>query len=66
MEEKKKKIDGRVTELSGVTKTVKATADSAVQTASIVDGDTCKVSVSKVDTELKFDFSNLVIDCGDF
>lgn len=60
------KVDGRVTELSGVTKTVKATADSAVQTASIVDGATCKVSVSKVDTELQFDFSNLVIDCGDF
>ena len=45
---------------------VKATADAAVQNASIVDGDTCKVSVEKVGTELQFDFSNLVIDCGDF
>ena len=44
---------------------VKTTADKAVQTASIVDSDS-KVSVSKVDTELKFDFSNLVVDCGDF
>ena len=59
-------VDGRVTELSGVTKTVKATADSAVQTASIVDGDTCKVSVNKVGTELQFNFENLVVDCGDF
>lgn len=60
------KVDGRVTDLSGVTETVKATADKAVQTASIVDSATCKVSVNKEGTELKFDFSNLVIDCGDF
>ena len=46
-------------------KAVKTTADNAVQTASIMDSDS-KVSVSKVDTELKFDFSNLVIDCGEF
>ena len=59
-------VDGRVTELSGVTKTVKTTADSAVQTASIVDKDTCKVSVNKVDTELQFNFENLVVDCGEF
>ena len=59
-------VDGRVTSLSSSTVSIKATADSAVQTASIVDSATCKVSVSKVDTELQFDFSNLVIDCGDF
>ena len=59
-------VDGRVTDLSGVTKTVKATADSAVQTASIVDSATCKVSVNKVDTELQFNFENLVVDCGEF
>ena len=47
-------------------KGVKATADAAIQTASIVDGETCKVSVEKVGTELQFNFSNLVIDCGDF
>ena len=52
--------------LSGVTETVKTTADSAVQTASIVDKDTCKVSVNKVDTELQFNFENLVVDCGEF
>lgn len=55
-------VDGRVTDLSGVTKTVKATADSAVQTASV----DCGVSVEKEGTELKFSFAELIIDCGDF
>ena len=55
-------VDGRVTDLSGVTKTVKATADSAVQTASV----DCGVSVKKEGTELKFSFAELIIDCGDF
>lgn len=55
-------VDGRVTDLSGVTKTVKATADSAVQTASV----DCGVSVNKEGTELKFSFAELIIDCGDF
>ena len=43
---------------------VKATADSAIQTASA--NEASKVSITKEGTELKFDFSNLVIDCGDF
>lgn len=47
-------------------KAVKTTADTAIQTAAIVDGDTCKVSVNKEGTELQFDFRNLVVDCGDF
>ena len=55
-------VDGRVTDLSGVTKTVKATADSAVQTASV----DCGASVEKEGTELKFSFAALIIDCGDF
>lgn len=55
-------VDGRVTDLSGVTKTVKATADSAVQTASV----DCGASVEKEGTELKFSFAELIIDCGDF
>lgn len=55
-------VDGRVDDLSGVTKTVKATADSAVQTASVDSG----ASVKKEGTELKFSFAELIIDCGDF
>lgn len=55
-------VDGRVTDLSGVTKTVKTTADSAVQTASV----DCGASVEKEGTELKFSFAELIIDCGDF
>lgn len=55
-------VDGRVTNLSGVTETVKATADSAVQTASV----DCGVTVNKVGTELQFSFADLVIDCGEF
>ena len=59
-------LSSNVTSLSSSTVSIKATADKAVQTASIVDGATCKVSVSKVNTELQFDFRNIVIDCGDF
>ena len=59
-------VNNSLTGLSASTVSIKATADKAVQTASIVDGATCKVSVSKVNTELKFDFRNIVIDCGDF
>ena len=43
---------------------IKATADSAIQTASA--NEASMVSITKEGTELKFDFSNLVIDCGDF
>lgn len=59
-------VDNKVTGLSASTINIEITANSAIQNASIVDGDSCKVSVSKDKTELKFDFSNLVIDCGDF
>lgn len=55
-------VDGRVTDLSGVTKTVKATADSAIQTATTNNG----VVVEKNGTSLDFNFDGLVIDCGDF
>ena len=41
---------------------VKATADTAVQTASV----DCGVSVEKEGTELKFSFAELTIDCGEF
>ena len=59
-------LKNSVTGLSASTVSIETTANSAIQTASIVDGATCKVSVSKVNTELQFDFRNLVIDCGDF
>ena len=59
-------VNSSVTGLSASTVNIETTANSAIQTASIVDKDTCKVSVNKVDKELQFDFSNLVVDCGDF
>ncbi len=59
-------VNNSVTGLSASTANIETTANSAIQTASIVDSATCKVSVRKDNTELKFDFSNLVIDCGDF
>ena len=55
-------VDDKVDALSGVTKTVKATADSAVQSATVNSG----VEVTKNGTTLDFDFSELIIDCGDF
>ena len=61
-----KAVDNKVTGLSASTVTIQGVANTAIQTASIVDGATCKVSVNKVDTELQFNFDNLVIDCGDF
>ena len=59
-------INSNLRNLSASTVSVKTTADSAVQTASIVDKDTCKVSVNKAGTELQFNFENLVVDCGEF
>lgn len=55
-------VDGRVTDLSGVTKTVKATADKAVQSATV----NSNAKVTKNGTSLDFDFSGFIIDCGDF
>ena len=55
-------VDDNLDALSGVTKTVKATADSAVQSATVNSG----VEVTKNGTSLDFDFSELIIDCGDF
>ena len=55
-------VDDNLDTLSGVTKTVKATADSAVQSATVNSG----VEVTKNGTTLDFDFSELIIDCGDF
>lgn len=55
-------VDGRVTSLSGVTETVKATADSAVQSATV----NSNAKVTKTGTTLDFDFSGLIINCGDF
>ena len=59
-------VNNSVTGLSASTVTIQGVANSAIQTASIVDGDSCKVSVNKEGTELQFDFRNLVVDCGDF
>ena len=55
-------VDGRVTSLSASTVSVKATADSAVQTATV----NSNAKVTKNGTSLDFDFSGLIIDCGDF
>ena len=59
-------VNNSVTGLSASTVTIQGVANSAIQTASIVDGNSCKVSVNKEGTELQFDFRNLVVDCGDF
>ena len=59
-------ITSNLSNLSASTVTIQGVANSAIQTASIVDKDTCKVSVNKEGTELQFDFRNLVIDCGEF
>ena len=59
-------ISSHLRKLSASTVNIETTANSAIQNASIVDSATCKVSVSKVNTELKFDFRNIVIDCGEF
>lgn len=55
-------ISSNLSKLSASTVNVKATADSAVQTASV----DCGASVKKEGTELKFSFAELIIDCGDF
>ena len=57
-------VDSKVNTLSAATVTIQTTANSAIQSAS---ADTAsKVSIKKEGTALKFDFSELVIDCGDF
>ena len=55
-------VDDNLDALSAVTETVKATADSAVQSATVNSG----AKVTKNGTALDFDFSELIIDCGDF
>ena len=59
-------ITSNLSNLSASTVTIQGVANSAIQTASIVDKNTCKVSVNKVGTELQFNFENLVVDCGEF
>ena len=55
-------VDGRVTSLSGVTGTIQATANSAIQSATTNSG----VVVEKKGTTLDFNFEGIMIDCGDF
>ena len=57
-------LSSNVTDLSASTVSIKATADSAVQTATVNSGSGAKVT--KKGTSLDFDFSGLIIDCGDF
>ena len=57
-------LSSKVTDLSASTVSIKATADSAVQTATVNSGSGAKVT--KKGTSLDFDFSELIIDCGDF
>ena len=59
-------ISSNLRNLSASTVNIETTANSAIQNASIVDKNTCKVSVNKVGTELQFNFENLVVDCGEF
>ena len=61
------RIDGvasKVSTLSASTVSIKATADKAVQTGTTNNGS--GVVVTKNGTSLDFDFSGLIIDCGDF
>lgn len=57
-------LSSNVTNLSASTVSIKATADSAIQTATVNSGSGAKVT--KKGTSLDFDFSGLIIDCGDF
>ena len=55
-------LSSNVTDLSASTVSIKTTADSAVQSATVNSG----AKVTKTGTTLDFDFSGLIIDCGDF
>lgn len=57
-------IASNLSKLSASTVSVKATADKAVQTGTTNNGS--GVVVTKNGTSLDFDFSGLIIDCGDF
>ena len=57
-------LSSNVTNLSASTVSIKATADKAVQTGTTNNGS--GVVVTKNGTSLDFDFSGLIIDCGDF
>ena len=57
-------LSSNVTDLSASTVSIKATADSAVQNATVNSGSGAKVT--KTGTTLNLDFSGLIIDCGDF
>ena len=57
-------LKSNIDDLSASTVSVKATADSAVQTGTTNNGS--GVVVTKNGTSLDFDFSGLIIDCGDF
>ena len=57
-------VSSNLEALSGSVVSVKAVADEAVQTASADEAS--QVQITKEGTNLKFDFSNLYIDCGEF
>ncbi len=55
-------ISSNLSQLSASTVSVKATADSAVQTVS----GNCGTVATKTGTHVELNFNNLVIDCGEF
>ena len=57
-------VNNSVTGLSASTVSIKATADSAIQNVNVISG--CGATIKKSGTLIDFDFSTLVIDCGDF
>lgn len=57
-------LKSNIDDLSASTVSIKTTADSAVQTGTTNNGS--GVVATKNGTTLNFDFSGLIIDCGDF
>ena len=55
-------VENNLSNLSAATGTIKTTANSAIQSATTNSG----VVVTKTGTTLQFNFSEMVIDCGDF
>ena len=57
-------VDNKVTGLSASTVTIQGIANTAIQNVNVIDG--CGATIQKSGTLIDFDFSTLVIDCGDF
>lgn len=55
-------VSSNKTEIEGLKKSV----DTAVQTITVTNTETNKITVTKTGTEYAFNFDNMVIDCGEF